>query len=289
VWFVSLPFDATLKELVQAYPRDWLAVLGLPATGPVIPLNVDLSTLSAAGDVVLGVGDPPELVVDLEFQSGRDPDLVNRLLLYHAALRHRYGVPVHTAVVLLRPAANVARMDGVLRYETQVGRAGLEFRFEVRRIWERPADELLQGTLGTLPLAPLGALPGGLGPMEALPAIIARIGERLRAEAPPAVAAKLMTAAYVLTGVRVTQDEVNRLYRGITMLEESTSYQYILKRGALERLRKLVLRLGRAKFAAEPDAAIVSRIEAVAEPDELDRLAERVLFVNSWAELIAGS
>ena len=68
--FVSLPFDATLKDLVQAYPRDWLAALGLPATGPVAALNVDLSTLTAAGDVVLGVGYPPELVVDAAIRAG---------------------------------------------------------------------------------------------------------------------------------------------------------------------------------------------------------------------------
>lgn len=283
---MSLPFDATLKELVQAYPRDWLAILGLPADGPVTALNVDLSTLTAASDIVLGVGDPPDLVVNLEFQSGRDPDLASRLLVYNAVLHQRYGVPVHSAVVLLRPAAEGGTMDGVLCYETRQGRAGLEFRFEVIRIWERPADELLSGAVGILPLAPLGALPSGLAPQEALPAIVSRIKDRLQAEAPPADAAKLMTAAYVLTGVRVSQDEVNRLYRGIRMLEESTSLQYLLQLGALRHGRKLLLRQGRVKLG-EPDTAATARIEAIEELDELDRLSERLLFVNSWAELFA--
>src|SRR5581483_10694985 len=55
---MSLPFDATLKDLVQSYPLDWLAALGLSAGGPVTPVNVDLSTVTAAGDVVLAIGDP---------------------------------------------------------------------------------------------------------------------------------------------------------------------------------------------------------------------------------------
>ena len=31
-----------------------------------------------------------------------------------------------------------------------------EFRYNVVRTWERPADEILAGGLATLPLAPLG-------------------------------------------------------------------------------------------------------------------------------------
>lgn len=51
-------FDATLKELVRRYPLDWLAGLGLNADLPVRALDVDLSTVSAEGDTVLGIGDP---------------------------------------------------------------------------------------------------------------------------------------------------------------------------------------------------------------------------------------
>ena len=29
------PFDATLKDLIEAFPRDWLAGLGVPITEPV--------------------------------------------------------------------------------------------------------------------------------------------------------------------------------------------------------------------------------------------------------------
>jgi hypothetical protein len=80
-------------------------------------------------------------------------------------------------------------------------------------------------------------------------------------------------------------EQAKELFRGITMLEESTTYQYILKKGALGDLRKALLRLGHVKFRAEPGAAIAARISAVAEPDELHRLLERVLFVNTWQDL----
>jgi hypothetical protein len=283
---MSLPFDATLKELVQAYPHDWLAALGLPATGPVAALNVDLSTLTAAGDVVLSVGDPPELVVDLEFQSGRDPDLARRLLLYHAALHQRYGVPVHTAVVLLRRGANDAALDGGIRYETLAGQGGLTFRFEVVRVWETAADAWLAGALGLTPLAVLGALPAEVAEEAALRPVVDRLADRVKREAQPGAGPTLLVAAYVLAGARVSLEVARQLFRGITMLEESTTYQYILKLGALRHGRQLILRQGRVKFG-DPDPATAARIEAIEEPDELDRLGERLLFVNNWAELFA--
>jgi hypothetical protein len=53
---MPLPFDATMKDLVQSYPQDWLAQFDVAASVPVTLLNVDLSTISAATDIVLGHG-----------------------------------------------------------------------------------------------------------------------------------------------------------------------------------------------------------------------------------------
>jgi hypothetical protein len=288
---MSLPFDATLKDLVQSYPRDWLAALGLPAGGPVAAVNVDLSTVSAATDAVFALGDPPASYLTLDFQSGRDPGLARRILVYNVLLHQRFRVPVHSVVVLLRRAADDTALDGAVRYETQPGRGGLDFRFEVVRLWQWPTDELLRGTMGTLPLAPLGALPEGLTLEEALPAVIRRIEERLVSEAAPSAAARLMIATRVLMGMRISEDEVKRILWGSVMsedvLEESTYYQYILRKGAIRHTRQLLLRLGRTKLG-EPDSATAARIEAIDNLDQLDRLSERLLLVGSWQELLDG-
>lgn len=103
---MPLPFDATLKDIVQHHVQDFVRVLHLGGPEPAVVLNVDLSTISAATDIALGYGEPPQLIDDLNFQSGFDPDLAARILLYNALLHYRYGVPVHSVVVLLRPAAD---------------------------------------------------------------------------------------------------------------------------------------------------------------------------------------
>ncbi len=289
---MSLPFDATLKDLVQSYPEDWLAALGLATGGPVAAVNVDLSTVTAATDAVFAIGEPPAYYVTLDFQSGRDPGLSRRVLVYNVPLHQRVRLPVHSVAVLLRRAADDSGLDGTVRYEAQPGRGGLDFRFEVVRLWEKPADELLRGAVGILPLAPLGALPEGVTPAEALPGVIQRIVERLVSEATPAAAAKLLTAAYVLTGMRVSDDEAKQIFRGGLMLEDaledSSTYQYILRKGAIRHTRQLLLRLGRAKLG-EPGAAAVARLEAIDDLDQLDRLSERLLLVGSWQELLGGA
>ena len=74
-------FDATLKDLVAPYPKDFAAIFGWPVNEPATSLNVDLSTISAATDVALGFGDPLRYIVDLNFQSGPDAELLSRLLI----------------------------------------------------------------------------------------------------------------------------------------------------------------------------------------------------------------
>jgi hypothetical protein len=86
---MALQYDATLKDLFRQYLADWLAGLGLPDPAPEL-LTPDLSTLTAFADVVVRLR---RRLLHLDFQSGPDPLLDLRMLLYNAALFHQYGLP----------------------------------------------------------------------------------------------------------------------------------------------------------------------------------------------------
>ena len=45
---MPLPFDATLEDLVQAFLHDYEVRLARRRFAPLVPLNVDLSTITAA-------------------------------------------------------------------------------------------------------------------------------------------------------------------------------------------------------------------------------------------------
>jgi predicted transposase YdaD len=292
---MPLAFDATLKDLVQSYPRDWLAGLGFPVTGPVSILTPDLSTLTAFTDTVLRVGD---VLVHLDFQSGPDPNLPRRLLLYNVLLHDRYQLPVHSLVVLLRPRANRSDLTGEVRYEARPGHGRLDFQFEIVRLWEVPVDTLLTGGLGTLPLAPLGLLPGGAAPEEALPAVIGRLVERALAELPEPEAGRLVTGAFVLSGLRIAPDVAVPMFHGVRAMQDSSTYQYILNEGRqaglqeglalgrVEEAQRVLLRLGSRSWGP-PDEGTEAAVRAVRDLERLERLLDQVMTANGWQELLA--
>jgi hypothetical protein len=51
---MTMTFDATLKDMGRDSPRGFLAAFDRPPSGPVKLLNVDLSTVTAAADLILG-------------------------------------------------------------------------------------------------------------------------------------------------------------------------------------------------------------------------------------------
>jgi predicted transposase YdaD len=284
---MPLKFDATLKELVQTYAADWLAVLDEPPSGPIEVLTPDLSTLTAFTDIVLRIGD---ILLHLDFQSGPDPDLPRRILLYNVLLHERYGLPVHSVVDLLRPRADRGDLSDTLCYAARPGRGRLEFTFEIVRLWQVPVERLLASGLGMLPLAVLGQLPAGHTAEEALPQVITRLSERVQAEASGEQESILLTAAYVLTGLRVSRERLTELFQGVRKMRDSTAYQAILEEGEVigqeKEARRLLLRLGRKRLG-EPDATVEASVQAITDLERLELLAERVQEVASWQDLLS--
>jgi predicted transposase YdaD len=278
-------FDATVKDIVQGHIADFEAVLRLSGPQPATVLNVDLSAISAATDVVFGYGDPPSSVVDLNFQAGRDARLPRRVLLYNALLHYRYGVPVHSVVVLLCRDADEPGLTGKIRYEGKKRRGKLTFTFEVVRLWKIPVRRILRGGLGALPLAPLCRLPEGVDVQQALPGVIKQVAERLQQEATPEDAAKLITATYVLTGLRISREEADELFRGVKAMRESTTYQAILDEGRIEALHGILLRQGRLRFGP-PSEAVTAAVTGIRDVDRLGRMADLLLTASGWQEVL---
>ncbi len=287
---MPFPFDATLKDIVQDHAPEFSPAFGLPRDGPVAALNVDLSTLSAATDVALGYGEPLREVVDLNFQSGADPEVPWRAHLYNAAFGHRLHVPVSSILVLLRQAADHPNLTGKVHYGR--GATRVQFNYKVIRLWQRPVKPFLVGGLGLLPLAPLCALPPGQSLEAALADLIRQIDRRLRAEADEAEAKRLLTGAFILTGLRVSYETAGVLFRGVAGMQESSTYQHILEEGRQEgrvrQAQKYILRLARQRFGA-PRKGIEPAVVAITNLERLDRMIDRVLQAADWNDLLSTS
>jgi predicted transposase YdaD len=283
---MSKPFDATLKGMLEWSPTDWPALAGHPATTAEV-IDADISTFSGASDKVLRVRGTPDWLLDVNFQSGPDASIPGRAHLYNAMLAARHGLLVRSLVVLLAPQANLTGIDG--RYVQ--GFPGEEphvvFRYRVVRVWELPVEPLLQGGWSTLPLAPLSAV------REAdLPAVIERMRRRIRGPSAPPQAGDLWTATWVLMGLRYEQELVERLLRGVIAMEESVTYQAIIRKGRdqgraegkAEEARKSLFLVGR-QLLGEPAADVTAAIQAIDDVERLEQLVVRALQVKTWDEL----
>lgn len=179
------PYDATTKDLLETDPGAWLALVGRPAAAPVRLIEADLATVTAEADKVMLVEEADPWLAHVELQSSRDPGLVRRLLRYNVLMTGRHGHPAWSAVVLLRPEADDPALSGQFRERLPDGRTYLEFSYGVVRLWREPVAPILEGRLGTLPLAPLSAVT-----RRSLPGVVRRMEERLT-DAEPEVRAKL--------------------------------------------------------------------------------------------------
>jgi hypothetical protein len=282
---MAMTFDATLKDMGRESPEGFLAAFDRLPAAPVKLLNVDLSTVTTAADLILGLGEPLEEIIHLDFQSSAAARKHADLLAYNALLFAHYLVPVHTILLLLRPAAAHANLNGRIAYEPRPGRGRMDFSYEVVPLWRRPADELLAAELGVVPLAILGRLPEGLSLEDGLVAVAQRMAERVMSEAPPERANKLLTEAYLLAGLRIRRDVAARIFRGIRVMQESDTYLAIIDEGQEKSTRDDILIFGEERFGA-PTESVKAQLNAVTDLPRLKRMVRRAAKAANWEEIL---
>lgn len=278
---MSKPFDATVKELITSYPADWLTQLGVPVTDTPEVLSAELSTVSAAADTLIKVGN---LVVHIDLESGPDDELARRMLLYNVLAHHHTKLPVRSIVVLLRSNAVGSGPVGAVEYAPVPGVSDLRFRFETVRAWELPSDELLNAGIGFLPLAVLGKPPAGQTRVQALPAIVERLAARAEQEA-KADSGRLLTSAYILSGMHVPPTVAQGIFNKVLAMRESGTYQLILDEGAIKFARETLLQQGEARFGT-PTEKQKNKLAAIEDLERLRRMMPKVLTAKDWDSLL---
>lgn len=272
---MSKPFDATLKDLICSYPADWLTQLGVPVTQPPEVISADLSTVTAAADTLIRVGN---LVVHIDVESGPDDSLARRMLLYNVLAHNNTGLPVRTVAVLLRSNAQRANLLPRVDYEK------LSFQFDIVRMWEVPANDLLRAGVGLLPLAVVGKPPGGTTREKALPSQVEQIVDRVKRDAKPEIG-KLMTATYILASMHVEPTVAREVINHVLNMKELPGYKLILEEGAIDHQQELILKVGRKKLG-EPDEKQLAKLKAIQDLDRLDRIVLKASTAKSWDTLL---
>jgi hypothetical protein len=209
--------------------------------------------------------------------------------VYNALLYRHYHVGVHSIVVLLRPQAAHSNLNGAISYAPRPERGNMDFGYEVVPLWKRSAEELLAAELGVTPLAVLGQLPEGVQLEEGLQTVARRLVERLQAEAAPDRVRKLLTDAFLLTGLRVRRDVAARIFRGVRAMQDSDTYLAILEegegKGQEKFARKALLAFGEGRFGPA-DEAVRTQLSQISDLERLERMCHRAAKAANWQEIL---
>jgi predicted transposase YdaD len=308
---MAKPFDATTKDLFESDPVAWMTYLGLHPQGPVEVIDSDLSTVTAEADKVYRVSGPEPYLVHVEMQSSGDITLPRRLLRYNVLLDYRHNMRVWSVAVLLRPEAEA--LTGSLDLRLPDGQQVHDFRYAVVKTWRQSAEAILQGPLGTLPMALLADIPP-----ESAPMVLQRIDERLIREATEPEAARLINSTLLLAGLRFEKQTLAQLFLGVRtmnlldskILKDSSAYQLLEEmmrpdmekqirvdmekqirvdmeeRVRVEEARSILIGLATDRFG-EPTETQKALLDGITDRDRLFRLCKKVGSLSTWDELLA--
>jgi hypothetical protein len=189
-----------------------------------------------------------------------------------------FGLPTNEPVTAVNVELSTltAATDVALAYGQPV-RSIIDLNF----LWQQPVEAYLNAGVAALPLAALCQMPTGQPLPDALREVVREIERRLGLEASHAEAVRLITATYILTGLRVKKTDLALIYRGVGLMSESTAYDEAIEEGAL----RLLLRQGRNQFGPDPAAEL--ELKSIHDLDRLDRLADAIFKVKSWQELLS--
>jgi predicted transposase YdaD len=291
---VSFPFDASSKFFLSLSLKDWLVLIGRPTDADVAELDSDLSTISAAADKLIRVNGPDPSIEHIEVQSSRDVNVPIRMCRYGVLALYETHIPVSSTLILLRPEADGMELTGIFEAKSRNGMPYLQYRYQVIRLWEIPAQFFLDAGIGVLPLAPLGKIN-----LEQLPDLMRQVRFRVERLVSPTNWEEYWTGIGVLMGLKFEPNQVHELLKGIADmidLRDSSIVQMYLKegreegvaiglergleRGAVDEARRILLKLLSRRFG-QIDPKVQSMVDSTADLATLERLLDRIVDVAS--------
>lgn len=130
----------------------------------------------------------------------------------------------------------------------------------------------------------LGRLPDDQSLEDGLASVAQRMVERLKA-APPDRQKKLLTDAFLLTGLRVRRDIATKIFRGVRAMHESDTYLAILDEGQEKATKKAVLVVGQTRLGP-PDESVKIRLNQISDLERLERMVSAAVTATDWQEIL---
>jgi predicted transposase/invertase (TIGR01784 family) len=228
-------YDNICKFLAETYSRDfasWLLREPIELT-LLSPSELSLEPIRADALILL---ESAEIILHLEFQTEPDESMPFRMLDYRTRVYRRFPrKTLRQVVIYLRETGSE------FVYQTSFNLPNTRHEFEVIRLWEVPAEELLEFT-GLLPFVTLGRTANRAETLREVAEVIEEIGERQQRN-------NVAAATSILAGLVLRKDLIQYLFRE-EIMQESVIYQDILAKGEAR---------GKAEGKQEGEAILILR------------------------------
>ncbi len=277
--------EDVMKRLIRLNPQHFVSWI-LKGAQFRDALSIELKNWTRETDFLLDVIlDGLGMLLHLEFQSTDDADMAQRLLEYNIMATREHGRKVLSCVIYLRPDKNIA--ESPLIWALPNGQEVLRFHFVVIKLWEIPAEDILQtGLTGLLPLLPLTKDGARHEVIEEMIIRLIAAGQR-----------RLLALAKAFATL-LFKDETDRewLERSFAMykdiIEDSWFYQETKQLGReeerqqeLQRQRRALLTIVQKRFPEMVDLT-KKQSDTIEDPDSLQDLIVQISLAQNIQEAL---
>ena len=287
-------FDTIAKHLIHTYPDDFARLaLQRDDIEVVEVLDTEQPTVRRTDSLLRVRVGGEEALVHHEFQTtdSTDPPMPRRMAGYIGHLIERYGLPIYSSVIYLRPDAG--RTD--LGYYVQ---ERSDFRvlvqYQVIRLSELDGQRMLdEGHSGLIPFTPLMQPPAGAEAERWLRQCVNRAQEVSMDET---LKANYLADLAILSGLVYNLETIRTIIAEETMYESSVVQYFTekalaqgIEQGGRERTVEALLDVLEIRFglaASDPLADRIGAIDDVQRLKKLHRAAVQVPSLEAFKNLL---
>ena len=281
-------FDIVAKDVIDTFPED---MLGFLMEGWDIEfvehLDSELTTVETRqmDSLIKVLLDGEEVLVHCEFQTtdSTHADMVQRTVDYLGRCYGRYGLPIFSHVIYLRPNAGRNDPGG---YVQDVTGHRLIVEYKVIRLIEVDGQSVLEAQQpGLLPFCPLMKPPAGINALTWLNQCV-ETTKSLSLDAP--IRNNLLLDLWVMGGLVHDSDAIAHLFPE-DIMQESSVYQDIIAKGVQLGTKATViediLQILEIRFQAT-ESSIQSALEAIDDTQRLKALLREAVETETLATFI---
>ena len=279
-------FDIVSKHLIQTHPADFARfALQRDDIESVKVLDTEQPNVRRPDSLLLVRVGGKDVLVHHEFQTtdSTNPAMPRRMAGYSGRLIERYGLPVHSYVLYLRP--NAGRRDPGYYLQEHPDHL-IVIRYKVLRLSQLPGQAVLDsGSAGLLPFAPLMQPPAGQAEAAWLEQCVAKAWDLPLAQS---VKADVLTGLTLLSGLVYNPQTVTAIVSKehlMDLMRESPFAQYLTQQareeGIEQGIRESIQEVLELRFQPTAMRRLADQIAAIDDVQHLKQLFRAAIQVPS--------